>query len=95
MQITQIAWFSSSVMGHALLEALGAHAGGNGVLAGLLPRRLTVLCGHTHSRAEWEPSSRLAVHCGSVGETDYGAPRAAGLVHLSAAGCVVERLETR
>jgi Icc protein len=53
--------FSSKVVGDTLVEIMKDYPG----------KKLTVLCGHTHSLAFVQPISNLTVHAGSA---TYGAP---------------------
>lgn len=54
--------FACQTMGDALLEVMRMHPAS----------RLTVLCGHTHGRAEYRPLENLLVLTGGA---QYGAPR--------------------
>jgi len=53
--------FSSKAMGDAILEVMAQHPS----------RRLTVLCGHTHSPGIYRPTQNVTVHTGGA---EYGKP---------------------
>jgi hypothetical protein len=55
-------WYTSKLMGDTLLDLAGSYPDVS----------FTVLCGHTHSKAEKQISSNLRVF---VGGAEYGAPR--------------------
>lgn len=65
--------FANPRMGVMLFDHVKEHPG----------RKLTVLCGHTHHRAFVQPHPQIDVH---VAHAEYGAPRAAGIVRIEAAG---------
>lgn len=64
-----IPWFSSKLMGEALLEVADAHP----------DRKILVLCGHTHSSGLYSPRENLQV---LTGEAVYGSPDVAGILEI-------------
>ncbi len=71
-------WFSSKGLGDALLDAERTHTG----------TRMTVLCGHTHTPAEYvSESGRLRVYAGNALE---GSVFLSGVVSVGPEGVLVE-----
>jgi Icc protein len=70
-------WYTSKLMGDMLLEVL--HPKPN--------RRLLVLCGHTHSSANYQPLPNLQVLTGSA---KYYAPDLAGILKISGSQVTVQ-----
>jgi predicted phosphohydrolase len=61
--------FTCQAMGQALLEIMSGHA----------DKKLTVLCGHTHSRGEYRPLENVVVLTGSA---EYGRPQVQDVFEL-------------
>jgi len=62
-------WFTSKLMGDMLLQAASTYPN----------IKFTVLCGHTHGKADYSPSPNLRVF---VGKAEYGDPTLAGLIDI-------------